>query len=315
MINFRFHIISLVAVFLALALGIFLGSAVGEPTIVDRLRGQIDHARNVSNARNAENGQLRGENNRLQTFVDATARFSVAGRLAGAEVVVVAERGIDHKPVDATLDLLRSASANAPMIVWLEKRWELTTQSDLDQVASILGATTTTPDALRLALFKALARRFALPPSIGPGTPDLLRQLVDAKFVSIDGIDKQRLATFPLRQAKAVVVGGVGSDITDPNVLLQCVTALATRGISTVAAEISADSTDPAAPKRGDTIAVIRSDNNLDKRVSTVDDLDLSQGRVAAVLSVALQEGANPVVGDYGYGRGARRIAPQPPAQ
>jgi hypothetical protein len=315
MINFRFHIISLVAVFLALALGIFLGSAVGEPTIVDRLRGQINSARKETSASATESRQLRRDNDRLQSFIDATAQFSVGGRLAGAEVVVLAERGVDHKPVDATLDLLGNASANAPMIVWLEPRLQLTNQNDFDQVASLLDRTTTDPTTLRLALFNALARRFASPPSVNADKPDLLRELVDAKFVTVDGVDKDKLATFPLRRAKALVIDGPNGDINDPTVFSQCVTAFATRGISTVAAEIGTNSTDPSAPKRGDIIAVIRSNTALDKRVSTVDDLDLTQGRIAAVLSLALQEGAAPVVGDYGFGRGASRVAPQPPAQ
>ena len=42
MINFRFHLISLIAVFLALAVGVVMGySVLGQPT-VDTLQGRVD---------------------------------------------------------------------------------------------------------------------------------------------------------------------------------------------------------------------------------------------------------------------------------
>ena len=43
MINFRFHLVSLVAVFLALGLGILVGSTVIDQGIVNRLDSEINH--------------------------------------------------------------------------------------------------------------------------------------------------------------------------------------------------------------------------------------------------------------------------------
>ncbi|MSZ30566.1 MAG: copper transporter, partial [Actinobacteria bacterium] len=42
MINFRFHVVSIVAVFLSLALGIMIGSTVVDRAIVASLRNQIE---------------------------------------------------------------------------------------------------------------------------------------------------------------------------------------------------------------------------------------------------------------------------------
>ena len=53
----------------------------------------------------------------------------------------------------------------------------------------------------------------------------------------------------------------------------------------------------------------MRTSDALAAIVSTVDDLDLVQGRVAAVL--ALQELADGVVGHYGYGE--RSVVEPPP--
>jgi hypothetical protein len=312
MINFRFHIISLVAVFLALALGIFLGSAVGEPTIVNRLRGEIDRADQRVDEAEADNDQLRRENDLLQAFIDDTARFTVEDRLESVDAVMIAERGIDEGVVESAMEMLRAAAANAPMVVWLEPDWQLTELDEIDRMRTALDSTTTDPEALRRDAFTALASRVTSPindPT--PDSPDLLQELVDANFVTIDGLDVEDLATFPIRRARAVVVDGAEGDIDSPTVFSQCVTAFATEGAGTVAAEVT-NSTDPDAPGRGASIAVIRGDDSLEGQVSTIDNLDFTEGRIATVL--ALQEIANGVVGDYGYGRGASRTVPEPQA-
>ena len=50
-INFRFHLVSLVAVFLALALGVVIGSTVIDRAIVDRLSSQIDSVKTAGRRR------------------------------------------------------------------------------------------------------------------------------------------------------------------------------------------------------------------------------------------------------------------------
>jgi hypothetical protein len=61
-------------------------------------------------------------------------------------------------------------------------------------------------------------------------------------------------------------------------------------------------------PERGTWLAPIRGDEQLSAVVSTVDDVDLVQGRVAATLALADLVGG--VVGSYGYGLGATSAVP-----
>jgi copper transport outer membrane protein MctB len=325
MINFRFHIISLVAVFLALAIGIFLGSAVGEPTIVDNLNKTIDQVRTQSNERRRENSQLRDQNGDLQDFIDKTAGFTVADSLTGSDVVIVAERGVDRGTVNDTRDMLQYAGANAPMVLWLEPRFALTEQKDIDALATILESSATDRTVLRTQAFNAIARRLVQPDTTTTtrattetttAPKDLLTRLDDAKFVQVDGLSTEDLSTYPTTRGSAVVVDGIGSDLDDPDVFTQAVAAFMTRGATTVAAEIGSDSTDPGAPERGETLAAIRGDSDLNKRVSTVDDLDLMQGRIATTLALR-ETGANPngPIGNYGYGDGVQGPAPAPPQQ
>jgi hypothetical protein len=69
---------------------------------------------------------------------------------------------------------------------------------------------------------------------------------------------------------------------------------------------------DEDGPARGTVAGVVRGEDDLSDAVSTVDDLDLVQGRVATTLALAdLRAG---VRGHYGYGPGADRPVPGRPA-
>ena len=64
------------------------------------------------------------------------------------------------------------------------------------------------------------------------------------------------------------------------------------------------------APERGARARSVLDDQVLSKAVSTIDDLDLEQGRIAAVLDPR-GRGQRRDSGHYGYGSGAS--APLPP--
>jgi hypothetical protein len=60
-------------------------------------------------------------------------------------------------------------------------------------------------------------------------------------------------------------------------------------------------------PGRGAGVSAVRDDGTLSKQVATVDDLDLTEGQVAAVLALA---DLGRRVGHYGYGDGATSVVP-----
>src|SRR3954452_21769553 len=89
MLDFRYHALSLVAVFLALAIGIVLGGAVGDSLVADAerslrggLRTDVENARSdAAKARNDVAGRER--------LVDELYPQFVASRLNGERVAVV----------------------------------------------------------------------------------------------------------------------------------------------------------------------------------------------------------------------------------
>lgn len=90
MFDFRYHALSLVAVFLALGIGIVLGVTIGDSLVTEAekgvrasLRGDVVEARD-------EAQRLRAEAEQLDTFIEQAVPALVAGRLAGQEVAIVA---------------------------------------------------------------------------------------------------------------------------------------------------------------------------------------------------------------------------------
>src|SRR5436305_1331251 len=140
MIKFRFHLVSLIAVFLALGLGILVGSTVVDQVIVDRLDTEIKNVRHDSNAANAQNSQLKDQLAQSNDFLKRSAAFLVQDRLQDVPVAIVADKGVDAGSARALLAMLRDAGAITPGILWLDDAWKLGSTKDLD---ALHGATNT----------------------------------------------------------------------------------------------------------------------------------------------------------------------------
>lgn len=90
MITFRYHAVTIVAVFLALTLGIFIGSGSISGTLVERLEGDLGRARS---ARDNAQDQLQATEAQLELlsrrYAEQIAPWAVDELLAGRNVVVV----------------------------------------------------------------------------------------------------------------------------------------------------------------------------------------------------------------------------------
>jgi hypothetical protein len=309
MINFRFHLVSLVAVFLALTVGIVVGASIVNRAIVDGLNNRIDKVEKNADTQRAQNGVLSATAKRLGSYLDTSAPYVVEGRLTAVPAVVTAERGIDRAAVRNLVTLLQDAGAQAPAIVWLEPKWNLAQPADRVKLAQIIGDAPTSP-TLRADAIAALARRLGTPVSTGsPTSVDLLSALAKAGFVSIEAVGASGstdLSTFPTGGVRASVVGGEASDLAPNSLVTPLAAAFSALKVPTVAAEVYHATN--GRPPRATTVATIRNDGVLSKIVSTVDDVDLIQGQVAVVL--ATDELGQAKVGHYGYGAAADQALP-----
>jgi hypothetical protein len=314
MINFRFHLVSLVAVFLALTVGIVMGATVIDRAIVDGLNDRITAVSNRADERKRESEALAADVGRLNDFVGQAEPYIVEGRLTDVPVVVMATRGINGDVVNEQVDLLRQAGATVPAVLWFEDLWALDDDTKADALGEILGESTREPTALREAAWRALAARLyegqatteiAPPSEVTPPSTDVLAALVDAGFVEVERVGDRTLdqGTFPGSNSRAVLLSGAG--FARGNLLRSGARALAGAGVPTVVGEVYAET---AARSRGQILTAIRAETI--EGVSTVDDVELPEGRIAVALAGSDLGRQPPVSGHYGYGDGATRALP-----
>jgi hypothetical protein len=298
MVNFRFHVVSIIAIFLALAIGTVLGSAFVGRGVIDRLQSQIDRVSKRADDTEQRNETLGRDNSALSRYSQQTADYAVGRSLAGVRVDVVAERGIDGAAVDAQAKLLRQAGATVPGVVWLEPSWALDTPETRAAMREATGLTNRAATPLRTNAAGALGRRLASAP---PLTDDLLTSLVDAKFVTLAGADGSPAPTaqeIAGDVARTLVLGGPTSPVP-----LDVVPALGGGLVDgkakTAIGEVFA-ATD-SVTDRSQWIDPIAGDDTINGSVSTIDDAERVEGQVAGTLALAeLGTGGH---GNYGLGR------------
>jgi|GEM_PF-3823741 len=111
MIHFRYHLISIVAIFLALGIGIVMGSTVIDRAIVNSLENQIDRAEKNSIARKVENDQLRKAIEAQDAQDTVLAGHSVRSYLPNQTVYVVVVGNVPENVIVETRELLAVSGA------------------------------------------------------------------------------------------------------------------------------------------------------------------------------------------------------------
>lgn len=313
MINFRFHLVSLVAVFLALAIGVVMGSTVIDRAIVDGLRARIDDVEKRADARRKENLELEKRLEALEAYADQAAPHLVGGRLDRLPVAVVAVRGVDGGAVRSTTETLRAAGAVVPGVVWIEPSFALADADARTRLGWAVGNPFHQGDDLREAAIEALGRRLAVgPPGGVPSlvpSGDVLVALGEAGFLAFEVLSGAELdvARYPQPGSRLLVIDGSQGRVETAMVALPLVRAMAEMGATVALAEVFRPS--ESGPARGAVVRGVRDDQELAARVATVDDLDESRGRAA--LALAVEELGQGRAGHYGQGPGATRQLPE----
>jgi hypothetical protein len=312
MINLRYHIVSLVAVFLALGMGIVMGSTVIDRVTVDALSNKLDNVRKSVDGIREENGRLRSQVDQARDFATTTRDELLRGHLRNIPVMVVAVAGVDRKPVDELRQALVGAQATVEGTVWFTSKMRLVSDSDVRALATALDITFDRPDVVRRqALAKVAAARDAAATDAGP-----LAALSTAGFVTYEGPSPSTsttasvpttLSSLPLAGTRYVVVSGAGAEVGDDLVGVPLVQAYAQASGRVVAAEAGTDTQGG----RAVFVGLLRGDL-VPSRLSTVDNLESAMGQTAAVLAV--EDLGVPRFGQYGVGPGAQRVLPAPAA-
>ena len=336
MINLRFHLVSLVAVFLALGVGVTMGASFVNRATVDTLRNRVDA---LEASYKDRGGLLEDISNQLRT-VDGSAEALVGrrspvlpGRLTGRRIVEVLPPGLPDKVVAATEQALATSGAVRSGTLTVEPSLDLTDERTAAEVRDRLGLTATSPAATRRELLDRLGSALAVlttevpagsPPTTTLARPDgpgldlvriaeartFVRDAATAGVVTLDTASAPDAAGVP--DVDGVTYVMLVSPDLPPSVnraVVDLAAAVARRAPSAVAVgEASAvrapgDVTTSTSLPDAAALGVLRTDGDLAERVSTVDDLEEPFGRLALVL--ALEQAADGTVGHYGNGPGA----------
>lgn len=315
MINLRYHVVSLTAVFLALAIGVVMGTGFLNRATVSQLERRLDRVRQDIRDTEATNQQLSAEVRRgdaTEGQLRALGPRLVGGQLRNVPVLVIAADGVEREVIDQLSGLLEDAGADRRGTVVVTEK--LSPESGEDEaLAEAAGVSGGNRLVVQAAVERVVAQALQQGTRVGanaPGsTPEVLTSLVDAGYLEYRDDGTRNDPTTFLRggHLRYVVVSGPRAKVPDAGFLLPVVSQLAGEGPAPVVYTSAADPADPE-PTPADAVAAVRDDNDLAQRVTTVDDVERFSGQLATVWSVAdLEQEAR---GHFGIGKGASSELP-----
>ena len=297
MIGWRYHLISIVAVFLALGLGLLMGTALLNDRLVENLKQGNERQQQQLN-------ELRIQLDVLTSFADQVLPSLAQDRLVGRSVVLVTHDGADEA---ALADVQRALElSGADVVATLAIQPGMTAPSAAEQ--RILGEILDVPpgasqeDAASIAA-EALAARLTTEPVPGaPEDADLLGQLLSEGFV-IAGSELDTTADVGGADQALVLVAGGTQDAapTATDVLMPLIDELSRLDVVLVVGERTTSA--------AGVVQAVRRDVDAIGPLVTIDDLELSAGAAALILgldrALLTRQG-----GHYGIGEDADQLLP-----
>jgi hypothetical protein len=303
-ISFRYHVVTIVALFLALAVGLLAGSAFVQPALQQELEAQTQELQRDLDEQRRQLDEVRAELSAVQGFAEAALPYLAENRLLGTTAVIVMVDGVE----DAVLGQAQQAltMGGAELVATLSARPSL--MSEDAETRAMLGEIVGVPaddeaSAMAEAAAGAIAERLADGNDGAAPEDDLLSRLLSAGFLDTTGSEATLEQIGGAGQIVVVLGGGPSETPTLPPEVfaVPLVGDLSAFGVPVAAGE------SVTTPAPVSFVAGVRADG-ADGAV-TVDDLDLSMGGAALVLGVDRLL-ATGVGGDYGIKDGAEPLPP-----
>ncbi len=300
MITFRYHIVSLVSVFLALAIGIALGGGPLKGEVDNSLVKELAARKKVQAEQRLEIRRLRATSTFTDGYAKATAPTVLAGRLKGVPVAVVSLPGADRATVSSLQDLVQTSGGTLVGRYRVgDKLGDDANKGLVDQLGTQLmaeAADVQMPDDVSsyqrfgLLLGRAIGTRSKAAQRYDTTSASLVSGFGTAGLVSAVGAPKAR--------ARVVLV------VTGPGASTE--TQAGIDEIHSVVADSIADQVStvvlagPAGAARdGGLIRKVRDDVGLSAALSTVDSAGTDSGAVVTLLAAA-QDLKGGGTGQYG---------------
>ncbi|MCW2700913.1 MAG: uncharacterized protein JWQ45_2448 [Blastococcus sp.] len=313
MIDFRYHLVSLIAVFLAVALGIVIGTTqLNEPILAD-IKGQVSSLEQDKRALEDRTQALQAQLDTSDAFEAAVAPTLVGGSLTNRSVLlVVSNEDVPDETVESVGALVKQAGGNVKGTVLLQPGY-----SDPANASSLQSYVTGAglPTGLQLPeaddsgqlVASVLAQVLMIPP--GGAARDSAE--ISSVLAGLNALDALTAGSSSVAAADFAVVLTAGSfqgdDAAERNgTLSDLLMALDSAGSGVVVAgdALSADD--------NGLIGAVRNDPTLSAAISTVDNAASGAGQISTVLALAAEAGGTS--GNYGTGEDTQPVPPVPAA-
>jgi hypothetical protein len=310
MISLRQHALSLAAVFLALAVGVVLGSGFLSDTLLSGLRDEKQDLYTQIGGLNDQKNVLHEKLSAANNFDTQLGGRIVHDALGGKSVVVFRTPDAKDDDVAAVSKIVGQGGGTVTGTVSLTQ--EFVDANSAEKLRTVVNSSvlpvgqqlstklvdegSQAGDLLGIAVL--VNTNPAIPPVDDTQRDTVLASLRDTGFITYQPSDHLGAAN-----AALVITGGaLPQDAGNQGVsVARFSAALAPHGAGILVAGRDGSATGGAA------VAVTRADAGMNSAISTVDDVDTAPGRITAILGLHdLINGGH--VGQYGTGHGATSI-------
>lgn len=307
MIDFRYHLVSLISVFLALAVGVVLGAGPLQNSLGTALNDQVTALRENRNATQAKLEQTETAVNERDSYITQAASGLLPGTLASKNVAMVLLPDAKAEDADAIAAQLKNAGATVTGRVSLTSTWVDLSRENYrstfsGQVQGHLGSTNS-KDANGI-LGEALAKALTANDDSSRVLMDMLSVTVDKSgtpFISVDSTPTAAAEMIVVVGPRPQASSGKGATVEaspgeDPKAWAKALEGTAGRAPTVVVGSADGD---------GGIVGIIRSEK---AKVTTID----SVGQIAASVStpLALASTRAGTTGHYGFDKGAEAVMP-----
>lgn len=307
MINFRYHVVSLTAVFLALAIGLVVGTAALNGPAADTLGDQVDALRKANTGLRERVTGLEDQANREEQFVNAAAPIMLDSKLANRRVLIVTlTSGRTH--LEGVTSKLTIAGARPVGTITLQDKFfqpeESTALLELASKAPASIPVTALPvntDGVETS--SALIAAVLLDTKLTVSVNDVNEVLTAYSKAGYISTEMPQPWTGPA-EAVVFVSGQPAVDRqagTKNAAMATALTQFDKVSVAVLAGVIGGD---------GNLVSQVRDDAALAKTISTIDNASTAQGQVTSALALWEQLVQNKV-GHYGVGPKSTAMVPQ----
>lgn len=306
MIDFRYHLVSIIAVFLALALGMIIGTAALNGAVLNDLENRIDGLQSENSDLKDEVSQAESDAAAGDAYADESQPIVLPGRLAGSPVLLVVVPGADGDQVAATEAVLAEAGAEITGTVTIDPSYaeEANAQALRDLVPELVPEGFEVPETDDP--YEQVAALLAAVLVTAPDQPGATPEQISTVLAGLEGLGVIDATDISGPATLAVTVSGApdGDEQTATalnEALLPLLEELDAGGSGSLVAG-------PTESAQSDGVVGAVRDGNVKDTVSTVDNLQSVVGQTSVATGLQL-DGAG-TVGQYGNAAGATALVP-----